>query len=271
MTTVRKTEAGIRVQELTAAYDRHPVLNEVDLTVSAGEMVGVIGPNGSGKSTMLKVIGRLLAPEHGVVYLDGECMSDLSTGQIARKLATLPQAPPTPPELTVRELVGYGRYPHVSWLKRFAAHDRDIIERTISKCNLEDLADRKLATLSGGERQKAWIAMAMAQQPQVMLLDEPVTFPGHQSPVGGDGPCRGTQSHRGHYRNCRASRPESSRPLLSPADRDEGRQNSLGWDCQRGDCTGCVEGGIRDRSARCRGPSHPEAGMLSVSTELTTG
>ena len=176
MTTLRNTEAGIRVQELTAAYDRHPVLNEVDVTVSAGEMVGVIGPNGSGKSTMLKVIGRLLAPEHGVVYLDGECMSDLSTGQIARKLATLPQAPPTPPELTVRELVGYGRYPHVSWLKRFAAHDRDIIERTISTCNLEDLADRKLATLSGGERQKAWIAMAMAQQPRVMLLDEPVTF-----------------------------------------------------------------------------------------------
>ena len=84
MTTVRNTEAGIRVEELTAAYDRHPVLNEVDVTVSAGELVGVIGPNGSGKSTMLKVIGRLLAPEDGVVYLDGECMSDLSTGQIAR-------------------------------------------------------------------------------------------------------------------------------------------------------------------------------------------
>ena len=176
MITAGDTETNIRVEDLTAAYDRHPVLDDVDVSVSAGEMVGIIGPNGSGKSTLLKVISRLLAPEHGTVYLDGKSLSELPTGQIARKMATLPQAPPTPPELTVRELVGYGRYPHVSWLKRFAAQDRDIIEWTISKCSLEDLADRKLATLSGGERQKAWIAMAMAQQPRVMLLDEPVTF-----------------------------------------------------------------------------------------------
>ena len=176
MTATSNTEAGIRVEGLTAAYDRQPVLDEIDVNVSAGEMVGIIGPNGSGKSTLLKVIGRLLSPERGAVYLNGESLSDLSTVQITRRMATLPQAPPTPPELTARELVGYGRYPHVSWLKRFANQDKDIIDRTISACNLDDLADRKLSTLSGGERQKAWIAMAMAQQPSVMLLDEPVTF-----------------------------------------------------------------------------------------------
>ena len=176
MTLASHIDDSIRVENLTAAYDRQPVLDEVGVNVSAGEMVGIIGPNGSGKSTLLKVIGRLLSPESGAVYLDGKSLPELSNVQIARRMATLPQAPPTPPELTVRELVGYGRYPHVSWLKRFAAQDRDIIERTISTCNLDDLADRKLSTLSGGERQKAWIAMAMAQRPRVMLLDEPVTF-----------------------------------------------------------------------------------------------
>ena len=170
------TEADIRVEDLAASYDRHLVLDEIDVNISAGEMVGIIGPNGSGKSTLLKVIGRLLSPERGAVYLSGEALADLSVGQLAPQMATLPQAPPTPPELTVRELVGYGRYPHVSWLKRFAAQDRSVIDRTISTCSLDDLAERKLSTLSGGERQKAWIAMAMAQQPQVMLLDEPVTF-----------------------------------------------------------------------------------------------
>ena len=169
-------EADIRVEDLAASYDRHLVLDEIDVNISTGEMVGIIGPNGSGKSTLLKVIGRLLSPERGAVYLSGEALADLSAGQLARQMATLPQAPPTPPELTVRELVGYGRYPHVSWLKRFAAQDRGIIDRTISACGLDDLAERKLSTLSGGERQKAWIAMAMAQQPRVMLLDEPVTF-----------------------------------------------------------------------------------------------
>lgn len=176
MSTSDRTESSVCVEELTAAYDRQPVLDQIGIDVSAGEMVGIIGPNGSGKSTLLKVIGRLLSPERGAVYLDGESLSELATGQIAKQLATLPQAPPNPPELTVRELVGYGRYPHVSWLKRFATQDRDIIERTMSMCSLDDLADRKLSTLSGGERQKAWIAMAMAQQPRIMLLDEPVTF-----------------------------------------------------------------------------------------------
>ena len=169
-------DTRLGVECLSAAYERSRVLNEIDIRVGPGEMVGIIGPNGSGKSTLLKVLGRLHGPETGTVYLDDRSMSELSTGEVAREMSVLPQGPPTPPELTVRELVGYGRYPHVPWLKRFGEHDRDIIDQTINKCRLEELADRKLATLSGGERQKAWIAMAMAQQPRVMLLDEPVTF-----------------------------------------------------------------------------------------------
>ena len=177
--------ARIVVDGLDVAYDRQVVLRDVSLKFGAGEMVGIIGPNGSGKSTLLRAISGLLKPKRGVVHLDGELLSTFPPSEVARRLSSLPQAPPAPPGLTVRELVGYGRYPHLSWLSRFGDQDRGIIDRTIATCHLGSLADRPLATLSGGERQRAWIAMALAQQPQVMLLDEPVTFLdiGHQLEV----------------------------------------------------------------------------------------
>lgn len=163
-------------QELQAGYDRQLVLSAVNLRVEPGEMVGIIGPNGSGKSTLLRVLGRLLQPWDGVVYLDGRRLADLSPREVARCMAMLPQAPAAPPELTVYELVGYGRYPHVPWLKRLGPADREAIDRAIRDCRLEALAGKPLATLSGGERQRAWLAMTLAQEPRVMLLDEPVTF-----------------------------------------------------------------------------------------------
>ena len=179
------TNAGIVVDGLDAAYDGQVVLHDVSLRFGAGEMVGIIGPNGSGKSTLLRAIGGLLKPKRGTVQLDGEPLSEFSPAEIATRLSALPQAPPAPPGLTVRELVGYGRYPHLSWLSRFADQDRGVINRTIATCHLDTLAERPLATLSGGERQRAWIAMALAQQPRFMLLDEPVTFldVGHQLEV----------------------------------------------------------------------------------------
>ncbi len=161
---------------LQAGYDRELVLSAVNLRVRPGEMAGIIGPNGSGKSTLLKVLGRLLQPWGGMVYLNGRRLADLSLREVARCVAMLPQAPVSPPELTVCELVGYGRYPHVPWLKRLGPVDREAIERAIRECRLEALAAKPLATLSGGERQRAWLAMALAQEPRVMLLDEPVTF-----------------------------------------------------------------------------------------------
>ena len=166
----------LSTEYLTAGYDRLLVLDDIHIRVEKGEMVGIIGPNGSGKSTLLRVIGRLLRPSSGCVYLDGRAMSDMDVRTIARSIAILPQAPPPTHDLTVRELIGYGRYPHIPWLKRLGVQDREVIESAISACGMQDLADRMLNTLSGGERQKAWIAMAVAQQPRTMLLDEPVTF-----------------------------------------------------------------------------------------------
>lgn len=179
------TATAISVVGVTAAYGNSPVLANIDVHIGAGEMVGVIGRNGSGKSTLLKVMGRLIKPRSGSVQVDGEDVSLLPTRKVAQRMAVLPQAPASPHQLTVRELVGYGRYPHIAWLERFGIRDREIIRETLRSCRLEDLAERPLSTLSGGERQKAWIALALAQQPDVMLLDEPVTFLdlGHQLEV----------------------------------------------------------------------------------------
>lgn len=178
-------EAEIRVEGITVAYAESPVLEGVDIHIAAGEMVGIVGRNGSGKSTLLKVMGRLIKPRRGAVYLNGTDISSLPTQRVAQCMAVMPQAPASPQQLTVRELIGYGRYPHIPWLQRFGIRDREVIQETMQSCRLEDFADRQLSTLSGGERQKAWIALALAQQPRVMLLDEPVTFLdlGHQLEV----------------------------------------------------------------------------------------
>ena len=166
----------LSTERLTAGYDKKDVITGVDIAIKDGEMVGIIGPNGSGKSTLLKALTRLLKPRSGTVHLDGKALREMSTGTVAQCMAVLPQAPNSPAELTVRELVGYGRYPHVPWLKRLGATDRAVVDRAINECRLKSLADRQVSTLSGGERQRAWLALAMAQEPRVMLLDEPVTF-----------------------------------------------------------------------------------------------
>lgn len=171
-----RTGTEVHGENLTAGYDKSNALIDVDILVENGEMLAIIGPNGSGKSTLLKVLGRLLKPRGGVVMLNGSSLRDMPTGEVARHMAVLPQAPNAPAELTVRELVGYGRYPHVTWMKRLGVADREVIDRAISECRLEPLAHRQVATLSGGERQRVWLAMALAQEPRVMLLDEPVTF-----------------------------------------------------------------------------------------------
>ena len=166
----------LQAKELESGYDKRTVLAGVDIEVKEREIVGVIGSNGSGKSTLLKTLAQLLKPRSGTVYLDGKALQDMSTGAVARSMAGLPQAPLSPAELTVRELVGYGRYPHAFWLKRLGPADHDEIDRAIYGCRLGDMDHRHVNTLSGGERQRFWLAMALAQEPSLMLFDEPVTF-----------------------------------------------------------------------------------------------
>ncbi len=164
------------VQSISAGYGKKLVIDGVGFTVSPGSIVTLLGPNGCGKSTLLKVIGRVLKPCNGCVLLDGKSVRDYSTGELAKKLATLPQLHHASGELTVEELVAYGRFPHRKAGGFTSAHDRDVVSEAIEKTRLQELRKRKMGTLSGGERQRAWIAMTLAQEPDVLLLDEPTTY-----------------------------------------------------------------------------------------------
>jgi len=166
----------LRAQELGLAYGPLEVIKDLSLDVDAAEMVSVIGPNGCGKSTLLRGLGRLLHPRAGVVLLDNRDIHRTSSKKVARTLAVLTQTSEGVPDLTVEELVWRGRYPHHTWFQGATRRDGEVVERSIEQCDLHNLRDRRLAELSGGELQRAWLAMALAQEPQVLLLDEPTAF-----------------------------------------------------------------------------------------------
>ena len=159
---------------LDAGYGRQRVLDGLSLSLDAGTLTGIIGPNGCGKSTLLKVLARLMTPWNGSVRLDGEEVHALGRRQLAKRLAVLPQSPLAPPQITVAELVSCGRHPHVPRFGRMSREDRRIVAEAMSDCELDELAERPLDTLSGGQRQRVWLAATLAQQPCVLLLDEPL-------------------------------------------------------------------------------------------------
>lgn len=164
------------VQLVSAGYGTKLVLDGVEFTVQQGSIITLLGPNGCGKSTLLKVIGRLLKPKSGLVALDGRAIHQLDTAELARRMAILPQLHHASGEITVRELVGFGRFPHRRRLGVMNAHDHEVVNEALGLTRLTDLQNRRIATLSGGERQRAWIAMTLAQEPQILLLDEPTTY-----------------------------------------------------------------------------------------------
>ncbi|AIF43072.1 ABC transporter ATP-binding protein [Virgibacillus sp. SK37] len=151
-------------------------LKDVNLSIKQGEIVSLVGPNGSGKSTLLRLISRLIKPGTGEVILDGRMIDNMKSKEIAKKLAMLPQMQEHQSDLTVRELIEFGRYPHQKSYSKLSKEDEEIIQWAIDVTNLNDYKYRMLHSLSGGERQRAWIALAIAQRPKILLLDEPTTF-----------------------------------------------------------------------------------------------
>lgn len=170
------SEPALTARKLSLAYDNASIIKDLSLAISAGKITALVGPNGCGKSTLLKGLARLLKPQNGVVYLEGTAIAKLSTKEVAKRLGILPQSPVAPEGLTVRELVAQGRYPHQNWFQQWSKDDEQFTEQALAITGMTELGDRPLDSLSGGQRQRAWIAMALAQNTDILLLDEPTTF-----------------------------------------------------------------------------------------------
>jgi iron complex transport system ATP-binding protein len=166
----------LAAQGITLAYGDREVVRELDLAVPAGEITAIVGANGCGKSTVLRALARLLKPKAGAVLLDGDEIHRLPSRDVARRLGLLPQSPTAPEGIVVADLVGRGRHPHQRFLARWSAADYTAVADALDATGIADLADRAVDELSGGQRQRVWIAMALAQETDILLLDEPTTF-----------------------------------------------------------------------------------------------
>lgn len=168
--------AMLFVDKLSIAFGEKSIIKDLCLAVDQGKILSIIGPNGSGKSTLLKAISRNLKPITGSVFLDGSDIQKFNSKEFARQLAILHQVSRAPADLTVRDLVEYGRFPYQHWWKGKNEDDKKFVSWALEQTGLEKLAMRRVSTLSGGEQQRAWIAMALAQKPRILLLDEPTTY-----------------------------------------------------------------------------------------------
>lgn len=169
-------ERSLAAEGVTLGYGDRTIVDSLDLRVPAGRVTTIVGANACGKSTLLKAMARLLTPSSGQVLLDGKAIHRLPTKQVARVLGLLPQSPIAPDGIAVSDLVSRGRHPHQGALSRWTSADDAAVARALEATDVTHLADRPVDELSGGQRQRVWIAMALAQETDVLLLDEPTTF-----------------------------------------------------------------------------------------------
>ena len=151
------------------------ILRDVEITVRRGEVVGLVGPNGAGKSTLLRVVTGMLRPSAGAVAIEGDALGTLARRELAMRVAVVQQLPEAPPTMRVRDLVLLGRHPHLGLLARESRHDFDVVAEAMRRAGCDRFADRELGSLSGGERRRAFIARALAQEATLLLLDEPTS------------------------------------------------------------------------------------------------
>ncbi|MEU3263232.1 ABC transporter ATP-binding protein [Streptomyces bacillaris] len=166
----------LSARALTLAYEDRTVVHELDLAVPDGQVTVIVGPNACGKSTTLRALGRLLKPRGGAVLLDGTELARIPTKRIAQSIGLLPQTPVAPEAITVSDLVARGRQPHQSWWQQWSDADERAVAGAMARTDVTALADRPVDELSGGQRQRVWIAMALAQETDLLLLDEPTTY-----------------------------------------------------------------------------------------------
>lgn len=172
----RSSTSRLRAVDVTLGYNDHTVVAGLDIDIPDGEITAIIGPNACGKSTLLKALARLLKPASGQVILDGEQIHRLATKEVARRLGLLPQTPIAPEGILVVDLVARGRTPHQKLFQQWSESDERAVRAALDATGTTELADRAVDELSGGQRQRVWIAMALAQETELLLLDEPTTF-----------------------------------------------------------------------------------------------
>ncbi|NJP12188.1 MAG: ABC transporter ATP-binding protein [Leptolyngbyaceae cyanobacterium RU_5_1] len=169
--------SSLESQFLTGGYNHKVIVNDISFALQPGEWLSILGANGSGKSTLLRLLSRILAPQQGTVFLDGKAIHTQSPQQVAQTLALLPQQQTIPAGLTVHQLVSLGRSPHQPWWQwELNATDRQQVNAALESTSMMPFSDLPVEQLSGGERQRAFLALALAQNPKVLLLDEPTTY-----------------------------------------------------------------------------------------------
>lgn len=170
------TTPSFKSNNIVAGYDNKVIINGIDLVIPSNKISVIIGANACGKSTLLKTMARLIKPVSGEIVLDGKKISEIPSKQLARVLGLLPQSPVVPEGIAVADLVGRGRFPYQTFFKGWGKKDYEAVEEALEIMGITDLANRSVDELSGGQRQRVWIAMALAQQTDILLLDEPTTF-----------------------------------------------------------------------------------------------
>ena len=167
---------AIEFKDLDVAYEQKYIIKNMNLEIPKGKITMIIGSNGCGKSTLLKTIARIITPKKGEIKLDGVSLKAQAPKEIAKKMAVLPQSPIVPSGLLVKELVSYGRFPYQSAMGGLKEKDIEMVNWAMKVTGIAEFSERSVDSLSGGQRQRAWIAMALAQETEILVLDEPTTY-----------------------------------------------------------------------------------------------